>query len=83
MWDYPTMSTSTVDSKKRVVLASGKQGEVYDVQSQGEGRLLLVRLERPRRKKHMNKKACLAAMNKSPLRPTMGWDQLRRTTREP
>ena len=35
------MSTSRVDSKKRVLVPSCKPGEVYDVQRQSEGRLLL------------------------------------------
>ncbi len=77
------MSTSRVDSKKRVVLPLGTPGEVYDVQRQSEGRLLLVRLERPQRGKRISKKACLAAMRKAPLRLRMGWEQLRQTTREP
>ena len=83
MWDYPTMSTSTVDAKKRIVLPSGRPGDVYDVQRQDEGRLLLVRLERPDRSERMSKKACLEAMRKAPLRPKMKWEQLRQLTREP
>ena len=83
MWEYPTISTSRVDSKKRVVVPSGKPGEVYDVQRQSEGRLLLVRLKRPERGEPMSKKGCLAAMRKAPLRPRMGWEQLRQITREP
>jgi hypothetical protein len=39
--------TTKADSKKRVVLPRAKPGEIYDVQQQGEGRYLLVRLERP------------------------------------
>ena len=83
MWDIPTMSTSTVDAKKRVILPSGRPGEVYDVQRQDEGRLLLVRLEPPQRPERISKQACLEAMADAPLRPTMGWDRLRQLTREP
>ena len=83
MWDHPTMSTTKVDAKKRIVLPSGRPGEVYDVQRQDEGRLLLVRLEQPRQAKRMSKKACLEAMRKAPLRLGMKWEQLRQLTREP
>jgi hypothetical protein len=77
------MSTATVDAKKRIVLAPGKPGEVYDVQSQKEGRLLLVRLERPEPPERLSKRACLEAMRRAPLRPRLKWEQLRQLTREP
>ncbi len=83
MWEYPTMSTTKVDAKKRIVLPSGRPGDVYDVQRQDGGRLLLVRLEQPKQPKRLSKKACLEAMRKAPLRPRMKWEQLRRLTREP
>jgi hypothetical protein len=83
MWDNPTMSISTVDAKKRVVLPSCKPGDVFEIQRQGEGRLLLVRLERPERDQRMSKKACLEAMRRAPLRLTAKWEELRKLTREP
>lgn len=83
MWDNPTMSTSTVDSKKRIVLPGGRPGDVFDIQQQAEGRFLLIRLEKPKRAKRMSKKACMEAMRQAPLRPTMTWEKLRELTREP
>jgi bifunctional DNA-binding transcriptional regulator/antitoxin component of YhaV-PrlF toxin-antitoxin module len=83
MWDSPTMSTSTVDSKKRIVLPGGRPGDVFDIQQQREGRFLLVRLEKPERTERLSKEACMEAMRNAPLRPTMAWDQLRKVTREP
>jgi len=77
------MSTSTVDSKKRIVLPTGRPGDVFDIQKQAEGRILLIRLEKPKQAKRMTKKACMAAMHKAPLRPTMTWEKLRELTREP
>ena len=77
------MSTSKVDTKKRIVLPSGNPGDVFDVQQQGEGRYLLVRLEKPDRQDRLNKAACLEAMKEAPLRPTMSWDELKALTREP
>jgi hypothetical protein len=77
------MSTTTVDSKKRIVLPNGRPGDVFDVQQEEEGRFLLIRLEKPKRAERMSRKACLEAMRKAPLRPTMTWEKLREVTREP
>ena len=83
MWDNPTMSISTIDSKKRIVLPGGRPGDVFDIQQQAEGRFLLIRLEKPKRAARMSRKACMEAMRKAPLRPTMTWEKLRELTREP
>ncbi len=84
MWDNPTMSTSTVDTKKRIVLPGGRPGDVFDIQQQEEGRFLLIRLEKPpERSERMSRRACMEAMRKAPLRPTMTWEKLRELTREP
>lgn len=77
------MSTAKVDAKKRIRLPGGQPGETYDVQEQGEGCFLLVRLEKPERPAPMTREECLDAMDKEPLRPTMDWEQLRQLTREP
>jgi bifunctional DNA-binding transcriptional regulator/antitoxin component of YhaV-PrlF toxin-antitoxin module len=77
------MSTSKVDSKKRIVLPHSKPGDVFEIQQQAEGRLLLVRLEKPVPAERMSRKACLDAMQNAPLRPTIPWDRLRQLTREP
>lgn len=82
MWDNPTMSTTRVDSKKRIVLPNSKPGDVYEVQPQGEGRFLLVRLERPQAVAPMSREECLAAMENFPLSPTLTWEELRRITRD-
>ena len=76
------MSTAKVDSKKRIVLPSGRPGDVFDVQRQAEGRLLLVRLEHPEPGERKSKEACLEAMRNAPLRPTANWERLRQITRE-
>jgi hypothetical protein len=39
------MAISTADAKRRVVLPAASPGDVFDIQSQGKGRLLLIRLE--------------------------------------
>ena len=83
MEDNPTMSISTVDAKKRIVLPGGRPGDVFDIQQQAEGRFLLVRLEKPEHAARMSRKACMEAMRKAPLQPTMTWEKLRELTREP
>jgi hypothetical protein len=77
------MAISTTDTKRRVVLPAAKPGDVFDIQSQGEGRLLLVRLERPKPEPGMSKDRCLEAIAAAPLRPKMTWDSLKVVTREP
>lgn len=77
------MSTSTVDSKKRIVLPGGRPGDVFDVQQEQDGRYVLVRLEKPEAPARMSRKACMAAMRAAPLRPAMTWEELRKLTREP
>ncbi|HEX7182266.1 MAG TPA: hypothetical protein VF756_10510 [Thermoanaerobaculia bacterium] len=77
------MATSTVDAKQRVVLSVASPGDVFDIQNQGEGRLLLVRLERPKPGSGMSLESCLEAIAAAPLRPRMTWDSLKAVTREP
>jgi hypothetical protein len=77
------MPISTTDAKRRVALPSAKPGDVFDIQSQGEGRLLLVRLENPKPSPGMSVSRCLAAIAAAPLRPKMTWPDLKAVTREP
>lgn len=76
------MGTSIADSKKRVVIPAAKPGDVFDVQPQGEGSYLLVRLQRPEVTPGMTREACLDAMAESPLDLALTWDELRGQTRE-
>lgn len=71
------------DSKKRVVLPRAETGDVFEVHDQGEGRYLLVRLQRPEPKRAMSREDCLRAMDERPLRLRMNWEELQRLTREP
>jgi hypothetical protein len=77
------MSTSTVDAKKRIVFPGERPGDVFDIQQQADGRVLLVRLEKPEGADRMSRAACVKAMRKVPLRPTLPWEKLRKLTREP
>lgn len=77
------MPTTTADKKKRVVLPVAHPGDVFDVQQQGEGRVLLIRLVRPDPKARMSRVESLKAMTAAPLLPRISWEDLRRLTREP
>lgn len=82
-WDNTAMAISTVDAKRRVFLPTARPGDVFDIQSQGEGRLLLVRLEPPAPGPRMSMARYLEAIAATPLRPKMTWDSLKAVTREP
>jgi len=77
------MAISTADTKRRVVIPGAQPGDVFDIQSQGEGCLLLVRLERPKPEPRMSMDRCLEAIAAAPLRPKLTWDSLKAMTREP
>jgi bifunctional DNA-binding transcriptional regulator/antitoxin component of YhaV-PrlF toxin-antitoxin module len=77
------MPISKVDAKRRVVLPGASPGDIFDIQSQGEGRLLLVRLEPPKPEPGMSMARCLKAIAAAPLRPKIPWDSLKVVTREP
>lgn len=77
------MSTSIVDSKKRVVIPEAQPGDVFDIQRQADGRLVLERLIKPKPRRRLSRAQCLRAMAAKPLRPKMSWDELRKLTREP
>ena len=82
LWDYPTMSTTIADAKKRVVISPARPGDVFDIQKQAEGCFLLVRMERPEPAIPKSRQQCLRAIDASPLQPRMTWEQLRRLTRD-
>ncbi|MGH9382048.1 MAG: hypothetical protein ACRD2Z_15750 [Thermoanaerobaculia bacterium] len=75
--------TVKTDGKKRVVLPGAQPGQVYDVEDQGGGRYLLVRLERPEPRRDLNREECLQAIDARPLRLEMSWEELARLTRQP
>ena len=77
------MPITTADNKKRVVIPIARPGDIFDVQQQSEGRLLLVRLVKPKPKSRMSRADSLRAISTSPLRPKLSWNELRRLTREP
>ncbi len=77
------MPIAKADAKRRVVLPAVKPGDVFDVQNHGDGRLVLVRLERREPGPRMSKTRCLEAIAAAPLQTQLDWDSLKQITREP
>ena len=77
------MKVARADTKRRVVIPGAEPGDVFDIQREGEGRYMLVRLHRPPSRPKMTYQECLDAIARSPLTPTMSWEELRSMTREP
>lgn len=50
MWDIPRVITTKADDRKRVVIPDAKPGQVFDVQSNGDGSITLTPLK-PRKRK--------------------------------
>ena len=75
------MPTSRADVKKRVVLPAARPGDVFDIQPQGDDRILLVRLEKPAPGPTMTRARCLQAIASAPLRMKTTWESLRALTR--
>jgi hypothetical protein len=73
---------SKVDAKRRVVIPGARPGEIFDVQKLEEGRILLVRLERPEASPRRTRRECLAAMDEASLTPGMSWKELKTLTRD-
>ena len=76
------MPISTADKKKRIIILMARPGDIFDVQEQGEGRFLLVRLVKPKPETRMTRAESLRAISASPLRPKISWNELRRITRK-
>lgn len=77
------MRVARADAKRRVVIPDVEPGDVFDIQREGEGRYILVRLQRPPPRPRMTRQECRDAMARSPLTPIMSWEELRSLTREP
>lgn len=77
------MNKLRVDTESRIELPGAKPGELFEVQEQGKGSYLLVRLDEEVPVEPRTPEEVLQAMERYPLRPTMSWEQLREITREP
>jgi hypothetical protein len=77
------MAITKADAKRRVVVSAAAPGDVFDVQAQDRGRIVLVRLEQPHSGPRMTRARCLRAIASAPLKMKASWEELRALTREP
>lgn len=81
MWDHPIM-TVKADNKKRVVVPGAAPGDVVAFEDMGNRHFVLVRLTRPEPPAKKRLREIRAAIAASKMRSTMGWDELKRLTRD-
>jgi len=81
-WEFPIMNAVKVDATKRIRLQVLRPGDYYEPEYLGREEIMLRRVPEPKRKRRMTRAAALAAIEKSRLKFTRSWDQLRLETRE-
>jgi hypothetical protein len=74
--------TVTADSKKRVILPGCSPGEVFAFEDKGNGHFLLIRLTKPAPPGKKTRSEVRTAIEASRMRPAMGWDELKKLTRD-
>jgi hypothetical protein len=74
------MNAVKVDSAHRIRLTVLTPGDYYEPEIHGQGQQITLRRMPPPRK-HWTKEEALRAINKSPLRFTHSWDQVKQETR--
>ena len=76
------MNAVKVDATKRIRLPVLRPGDYYEPEYCGPEEIMLRRIPEPKRKVRWTKAQALAAIEKSRLRFTVGWNELRMETRE-
>lgn len=76
------MSTVTADHKRRVSLPDARPGDVFGARRTPEGNYVLEKLVRQSSPGQLSAAEVRAAMEAEPLKPRVGWDELRKQTRE-
>ena len=73
------MNAVKVDETRRVQLPMLTPGDYFEPQNVGTGDILLHKVPVPRRRR--SKPEVLAALDKSPIKFTVGWDELKASLR--
>ena len=76
------MNAIKVDAAKRIRLPVLHPGDYYEPEYLGPEEIMLRRVPEPKRKAPMTRAQALAAIERSRLRFTASWDELRLETRE-
>jgi hypothetical protein len=82
LWEFPNMNAVKVDAAKRIRLPVLRPGDYYEPECLGPEEIMLRRVPEPKRKLQMTKAQALAAIERSRLRFTVSWAELRLETRE-
>ncbi len=81
-WEFPAMQAVKVDAAKRIRLPVLRPGDYYEPECLGPEEIVLRRVLKPKRKVPMTKAQALAAIERSRLKFTLSWDELRLATRD-
>ena len=76
------MNAIKVDATKRLRLPGLRPGDYYEPEYLGPAEIMLRRVPEPKRTVRKTKAQALTAIERSRLRFTASWDELRRETRE-
>ena len=76
------MNAVKVDTGKRIRLPALHPGDYYEPEYLSPEEIMLRRVPQPKRKLQMTKAQAMAAIERSRLEFTVGWDDLRLETRE-
>lgn len=81
MWEIPTMLIA--DDKKRVRIPAAHPRDVYHPETLTRDLIVLRRIEPPKPKKRMTATEIGRAIEDSPIKFNVSYDELRKLTREP
>jgi len=73
------MNAIKVDEAHRIQFHLLRPGDYYEPEARGENELILRKVPPPRRR--LNYDDALAAIERSPLRFTKSWDEIKKETR--
>jgi hypothetical protein len=77
------MNAVIADKEKRLRLRVVEPGDVYFPETLTRDKIVLLRIEPPKPKRKMTREEVLKAIDASPLMFEVGYDELRKLTREP
>lgn len=77
------MNTVRLDAMRKIEVPGGEPGDIYEIQEQGPGRIVLQRVEGSATRHNRTADEIIAAIKANPLTPRMSWEELRAMTREP
>jgi len=83
LWEIPTMITLRADAKKRIRIPAVRPRDVYHPETLTRDLIVLRRIEPPKPQKRMTAAEIGRAIENSPIKFNVSYDELRKLTREP